>query len=61
MIECRVCGANCDPGDLKNGICEDCQSPEAEFRILPKNMDQRIQATKERMERSKDIWQACLN
>lgn len=22
--ECRTCGAYCDPGELTNGICEDC-------------------------------------
>ena len=25
MLKCRICNCNCDPGDLKNGICEDCR------------------------------------
>lgn len=26
MIECRICGCNCDPGDLKEGVCDDCRT-----------------------------------
>lgn len=25
MLTCRICGCNCDPGDLKNGVCDDCR------------------------------------
>lgn len=25
MVVCRQCGANCDPGDLIGGICDDCR------------------------------------
>lgn len=28
MLECRKCGANCDPGDLVNLVCEDCREEE---------------------------------
>lgn len=34
MIECRECGCNCDPGDLVNGVCEECREREEE--TLPK-------------------------
>lgn len=61
MIECRVCGANCDPGDLRQGVCEDCRNAEQEFHILPKTTDQRRKAMIERMERSNNTWQHCLN
>lgn len=25
MLKCRICGGNCDPGDLIGGICDDCR------------------------------------
>lgn len=61
MIECRKCGANCDPGDIRQGLCEDCRSCEQEFHILPKTTEQRRKTTIERMERSNNTWQHCLN
>lgn len=26
MLTCRICNCLCDPADLKNMICDDCQS-----------------------------------
>ena len=60
MIECRICGANCDPGDLRNGVCDDCRSPEVEFRQIKKNTDGNRQREIERIERS-TRWEACMN
>lgn len=28
MRRCEKCGCLCDPGDLRNGICDDCRSAE---------------------------------
>lgn len=28
MRRCEKCGCLCDPGDLVNGICDDCRSEE---------------------------------
>lgn len=28
MLTCRICGCNCDPGDLENGICDECREEE---------------------------------
>lgn len=25
MLTCRICQCNFDPGDLRNGICDDCR------------------------------------
>lgn len=25
MRICRICGYRCDPGDLINGVCDDCR------------------------------------
>lgn len=25
MLTCRICHCNCDPGDLRNGVCDDCR------------------------------------
>ena len=35
MIECRECGCNCDPGDLVNGLCDDCRESE-EKKEMPR-------------------------
>jgi NMD protein affecting ribosome stability and mRNA decay len=61
MRECRNCGANCDPGDLQQGLCEDCRGSEPEFRMLPKNTDARRQKIFEQMERNGVTWQVCMN
>lgn len=61
MIECRACGANCDPGDLRQGLCEDCRSPEVEFRIPPKVTDRRRKEAFERLERRGIAWVHCMN
>ena len=60
MTECRNCGARCLDGLAVNGICEDCRSPEAEFRIIPKVTDRRRQMVYEQIERSGMTWQRCL-
>lgn len=28
MIVCRICGCNCDPGELEQGVCEECRKLE---------------------------------
>ena len=28
MIRCRICDCICDPGDLRNGVCDDCRYEE---------------------------------
>lgn len=28
MLTCRICGCNCDPSDLINGVCDDCREAE---------------------------------
>lgn len=28
MSKCRICGCLCDPGDLQNGVCDDCREEE---------------------------------
>lgn len=25
MDICRICGCRCDPGDMVNGVCDDCR------------------------------------
>lgn len=29
MLTCRLCGCNCDPSDLVNGVCDDCREAES--------------------------------
>lgn len=28
MLRCRICDCICDPGDLRNGVCDDCRYEE---------------------------------
>lgn len=37
MSNCRKCGCLCDPGDLINGVCDDCR--EADRRAESKNIE----------------------
>lgn len=37
MSNCRKCGCLCDPGDLVNGVCDDCR--EADRRAESKNIE----------------------
>lgn len=30
MSNCRTCGCLCDPGDLINGVCDDCRMEKEE-------------------------------
>lgn len=59
MIICRNCGANCDPSDIREGLCDDCRSPEPEIRMIPKVTDRRRQNIYEEMERNGVAWQVC--
>lgn len=61
MVVCRDCGANCDPSDLKQGICEECRSPETEFRMVPTVTDRRRQRFYEEMERNGVTWRLCTS
>ena len=33
MSACRRCGCICDPGDIRNGICDDCREEERSLEI----------------------------
>lgn len=37
MSRCRRCGCRCDPGDLRNGVCDDCR--EADRRAENRNIE----------------------
>lgn len=52
MIVCRGCGANCDNGEVKQGLCEDCRDSEPEFRMVPTTTDRRRQKAYEQAERN---------
>lgn len=54
MIKCRICGCNCDPGDLINLVCEDCRSPEVEFHQINHKVYVRGRHAYEEIERSKE-------
>lgn len=60
MIVCRGCGANCDPSDIRDGLCDDCRSPEAEIRMVPTTTDRRRMKAYEEAERNGVAWVACM-
>ena len=33
MSTCKRCGCICDPGDIRNGICDDCREEEKSLEI----------------------------
>lgn len=33
MSTCKRCGCICDPGDIRNGICDDCREEERSLEI----------------------------
>lgn len=33
MSICRMCGCRCDPGDLQNGVCDDCREEKLQAEI----------------------------
>lgn len=47
MLTCRICESNCDPGDLRDGICYDCRDKQEK--------DQKRKEKRERLLRSS--WQ----
>lgn len=32
MLRCRICDCICDPGDLLNGVCDDCRHEEQKVK-----------------------------
>lgn len=60
MIVCRGCGANCDPADIQQGLCDECRSPEAELRMVPAVTDRRRQRVYEEMERNGVAWKRTM-
>lgn len=46
---CKLCGANCDPGEIKNGICFECQ--------LEQKKKAKVKAEVDRMARTDDYKQ----
>ena len=60
MNVCRNCGANCDPGELRQGLCDDCRSMETEVRMVPVVTDRRRQRVFEEMERNGVAWAAYI-
>lgn len=39
MLKCRICNCNCDPGDLVNGVCDDCREEEQSKAEIEKQME----------------------
>ncbi len=54
MLTCRMCNCNCDPGDLRDGVCDDCREMEQKERDRKMEMS-RLLNTKFEQLRLEDI------
>jgi NMD protein affecting ribosome stability and mRNA decay len=43
--ECRRCGANCDPGELRRGLCEDCTETAEKEKTMEHKVEMMLNAT----------------
>lgn len=43
---CKLCGANCDPGEIKNGICFECQLEQKKKEKVRKEVDRMVRTDK---------------
>ena len=50
MLTCRICGCNCDPADLQNGVCEDCRTEQDEKAEKKEQLAQMMKSECEQME-----------
>ena len=39
MLSCRICNGTCDPGDLRDGVCDDCRYEEQKEQERKQSMD----------------------
>ena len=49
MLTCRICGCNCDPADIVNGICDDCRMEQAKNAEKQEQLAQIMNAECEQM------------
>ena len=49
MIKCKSCHCNCDPGDLINGICDDCREAERQKEKQNEEMSMMLHAEYEQI------------
>lgn len=54
MIKCKSCLCNCDPGDLINGVCDDCRGEARQKEEQSAKMRMMLHAEYEQM-RLEDI------
>lgn len=42
---CKLCGANCDPGEIKNGICFECTLEWKKKEEVRQEVDRMVRTT----------------
>lgn len=55
MLTCRICGANCDPSDLVNGVCDDCREAEQKEQERKQDINRLLKSDGEQM-RLEEFW-----
>lgn len=49
VLRCRICNCFCDPGDLINGICDDCRNMDEQKREKERLIDLMLNGNGEQM------------
>lgn len=44
MLSCRICSGTCDPGDLRDGVCDVCRYEERRVQERKQAMDRLAKA-----------------
>ena len=59
LRECRRCGHPMDPGEGRNGICDDCVTGETERRQREDQMERMVRATDRKQMEMEDFISGC--
>ena len=44
MLSCRICNGTCDPGDLRDGVCDDCRYEQQREKTMDQELKQLVNA-----------------
>lgn len=56
MRSCRICNCLCDPGDLEQGVCDDCRAELSKKEENKEKIERLMKAEFEQMELEDMIW-----
>lgn len=56
MRSCRICHCLCDPGDLEQGVCDDCRAEISKRKESKVKTERLMKAEFEQMELEDMLW-----